>query len=81
MTTVTKISDLFVPACNNTEGTESKFRWGIFIWTQKGEKNNRLEQTAQRASVKCALLVKYFSCDQIEDEVGDHVACMVAMRK
>ena len=80
MTTVTKISDLFVPACNNTEGTESKFRWGIFIWTQKGEKN-RLEQTAQRASVQGALLVKYFSCDQIEDEVGDHVARMVAMIK
>ena len=81
MTTVTKIRDLFVPACNNTEETVSKFRRRIFIWTQKEEKNNGLEQTAQRVSVQCALLVKYFSCDQIEDEVGGHSARMVAMRK
>lgn len=81
MTTVTKIRDLFVPACNNNEGTEGKFRWGTFIWTQNGQKNNGLEQTAQRTSVKCALLVKYFSCDQIEDEVGGHVARMVAIKK
>jgi len=81
VTTVTKICDLFVPACNNTEGTDNKFRWGIFIWTQNGDKNNGIEQTAQRASVPCVLLVKYFSCDQIEDEDGGHAARMVAMRK
>jgi hypothetical protein len=81
VTTVTKICDLFVPACNNTEGTDKKFKWRIFIWIQKGEKNNGLEQTAQRASVQCVLLVKYFSCEQIEDEVDGHVARMGAIRK